>query len=284
MFEAKSYIALLCSVLLLAPSGGFAADKPGDPKPGEPRQDNAALPPMKPTGHSWIDRLLKPYRPAVVAPPTTGNSGRLDALLRGGNLYLSLQDAIALALENNLDIAIQRYGPELADAAVLSAEAGGFARGVSTSVTAGPSGVSVSSSGTTPGTNQNAASQASSATASAVGGSVLNSSGPAIPALDPVLVGNGTWAHTTTPQSNTVTTGTTALVNQQEVNSVAVQKGFLTGTTVSFGLNNSTTRTNSIRNIFNPATSSSLALTVTQNLLQGFGPAVNSRQIRIARN
>ena len=64
-----------------------------------------------------------------------------------------MQDAIALALENNLDIAIQRYGPQMADAAVLQAEAGGFARGVSTSVTAGPNSASVSSSGTTPGAN-----------------------------------------------------------------------------------------------------------------------------------
>ena len=284
MFEAKPYLALLCTVLMLAPSGGFAADNPGTPKPGEPRQDNAALPPTKAPSHSWYERLLHPYQPARVAPPTTGNSGRLDALLRGGNLYLSLQDCIALALENNLDIAIQRYGPELADASVLQAEAGGFARGVSTNVTAGPSGVAVSSSGTTPGSNQNAVSQASSASSSAVGGSVLNSSGPSIPSLDPVLVGSANWSHATSPQTSTFITGTTSLINQQATNSVAVQKGFLTGTTVSLGLNNATTTSNNLRNVFNPATSSSLSLTITQNLLQGFGPAVNSRQIRIARN
>jgi len=164
MFEAKSYVALLCSVLLLAPSGAWAA---GD-KPDAPRQDNATIPPVKAApNHGFLNRLRNPYREPIVAPPTTGNSGRLDALLRGGNLYLSLQDAIALTLENNLDIAIQRYGPALADAVVLQAEAGTFARGVSTNVTAGPSGVSVSSSGTTPGTNQTAVSQASSATTSA---------------------------------------------------------------------------------------------------------------------
>jgi outer membrane protein TolC len=283
MLEAKPYIALLCSMLLVAPAG-FAADKPTDPKPGEPRQDSASLPPTKAPGNNWIDRLIRPYRPAQVAQPTTGNSPRLESLLRGGNLYLSLQDAIALTLENNMDIAIQRYGPELADAAVLQAEAGAFARGVSTGVTAGPSGVTVSSSGTTPGTNLNSVTTASSGSASAVAGSVVQSSGPSIPSLDPVLVGSATWAHSTTPQSNTVTTGTTALINTQAVNSVAVQKGFLTGTTVSFGLSNNTTQTNSVRNIFNPATSSALSLTITQNLLQGFGPAVNSRQIHIAKN
>ena len=279
MLEAKPYIALLCSLLLVAPVGGFAADKPG-----EPRQDNAALPPVKAPGNSWIDRLIRPYRPTIVAQPTTGNSSRLESLLRGGNLYLSMQDAIALTLENNLDIAIQRYGPELADAAILGAEAGAFAKGVSTSVTAGPSGVTVSTSGTTPGTNLNAVSTANAGSPSAVAASVVQSSGPPIPALDPILIGTATWAHTTTPQSNTVVTGTTSLINQQSVSGVAVQKSFLTGTTVSLGLNNNTTQTNSQRSIFNPATSSALTLSITQNLLQGFGPAVNSRQIRIAKN
>src|SRR5574340_756377 len=70
------------------------------------------------------------------------NSNRLEALLRAGNLYLSLQDAIALALENNLDIEIQRYGPQIAEASIMRARAGGFARGVSTSVTAGPASAS----------------------------------------------------------------------------------------------------------------------------------------------
>ena len=139
---------------------------------------------MTSQSHGVYRKVTDPYRAKAVGPPVVANSGRLDALLRGGNLYLSLQDTIALALENNLDIAIQRYGPQLADAAVLQAEAGGFARGVSTTVTAGPAGATVSTSGTTPGTNQNAASQASTASASAVGGSVLQSSGPAIPNLD----------------------------------------------------------------------------------------------------
>src|SRR5581483_11058949 len=155
MHEMRSSLALLCAFLLLSPAGGFAADKPPD-APQSPSQASKPTVEMEP--HGLLGRIERPFRARTVPPPSLANSGRLDALLRGGNLYLSLQDAIALALENNLDIAIQRYGPELADAAVLSAEAGGFARGVSTSVTAGPSGVSVSSSGTTPGTNQNAAS------------------------------------------------------------------------------------------------------------------------------
>lgn len=282
MDGTKPILAVLCSVLLLTPNGGFAADKPAGP-PNAPSQDNPVPQPAT-TSHSTLARISDPYRPKTVPPPSTGNSGRLDSLLRAGNLYLSLQDAIALALENNLDIAIQRYGPQVADAAVLAAEAGSFARGVSTSVTAGPNSASVSSSGTTPGSNQNASSQASSSTASAVGGSVLQSSGPSIPSLDPSVTGTLSWAHLTTPQSSAFLTGTNSLINRQAVTNFGIQQGFLTGTTVNLGLNNTSTTSNNPRNDFNPSTSSSLGLTISQHLLQGFGPSVNSRQIRIAKN
>ena len=99
----------------------------------------------RPPGRDLSGRIAEPVSHRREAGAIDlANSGRLDSLLRAGNLYLSMQDAIALALENNLDIAIQRYGPQLADAAVLQAEAGGFARGVSTTVTAGPASASVS--------------------------------------------------------------------------------------------------------------------------------------------
>jgi outer membrane protein len=279
MDGTRPFLAVLCSVLLLTPTGSFAADKPASP----PNQDNTVPQPAV-SSHGILGKISDPYRPKTVPPPTVGNSGRLDSLLRAGNLYLSLEDAIALALENNLDIAIQRYGPQLADAAVLQAEAGGFARGVSTSVTAGPSSASVSSSGTTPGTNLNAASQASSGTASAVGGSVLQSSGPSIPSLDPALTGALSWAHQTTPQSSAFLTGTNSLIQRQAITNFGIQQGFLTGTIVNLGLNNSSTSSNNPRNDFNPATNSSLGLAITQHLFQGFGPALNSRQIRIAKN
>ena len=118
-----------------------------------------------------------------------------------------------------------------------------------------------------------------------MGGSVLQSSGPSIPTLDPVLTGSASWAHITNPQSSAFTTGTNFLVSRQDTNAVGIQKGFLSvRTIVGLGLNNSTVTNNSLRADFNPATSSSLGLNFTQHLLQGFGWGVNSRQIRIARN
>ena len=261
--------ARLCVALILYSSVSFAADY----------NSMGAVPP-----HGFLGKITDPYRSSYVEPPNTGNTPRLDALLRGGNLYLSMQDTIALALENNLDIAIQRYGPPIAEAQVMQAEAGGFARGVSTTVTAGPSSATVSSSGTTPGTNQNAVSQSSTGTASAIGASIIQQSGPGIPSLDPMVTGTLSWAHSTTPQSNTFLTGTTSLIQRQDTRNFGIQKSFLTGTTVSLGLNNAVTSGNNGRNDFNPLTNATLGIGVTQHLLQGFGWAVNSRQIYIARN
>jgi outer membrane protein TolC len=282
MKSNRSLIALLCTLLLIAPAAGFAADPP-HPTPAPTPQDHPNPLPPAPE-HGFLGKLTTDYRPVTVPPVNEANSGRLEALLRGGNLYLSIADTIALVLENNLDIAIQRYGPALADAAVLQAEAGSFARGVSTSVTAGPSSASVSSSGTTPGTNQNAVAQASAGSSTAVGASVLNQSGPSIPSLDPMLTGSLNWAHATVPQSNTIVSGTSASITRQDQYNFGIQKGFVTGTIVNVGLNNSTSTTNSPRSIFNPATTSSLGVGLTQHLLQGFGTAVNTRQIHISKN
>jgi outer membrane protein TolC len=270
MIGIRPYIAVLCALLLVAPVGGFAADPP--------QQQSAAA------SNGIFARITNPYRAVQAAPNNLNNAARIESLLRAGNLYLSLQDAIALALENNLDIAIQRYGPQLADAALRQAEAGGFARGVSTTVTAGPSSASVSSAGTTPGANVSATALASNATASAVGASVISASGPAIPVLDPMLTGALNWGHLTTPQSSAFVTGTNSLIQRQSIGNFGIQKGFLTGTTISLGLNNTSVTSNNPRNDFNPSTNSSLNLSLTQHLLQGFGTALNSRQIHIAKN
>lgn len=267
MHRARPYLAIACSLMLLAPAGSIAADNP-----------------YPPSGHGLLGKISSSYRVGFVPPPDMTNSKRLESLLRAGNLYLSLQDAIALALENNLDIAIQRYGPQIADAELMSAEAGSFARGVSTTVTAGPASATVTSAGTTAGGNQSASSQASVGSASAVAGSVLQTSGPSIPVLDPVFGLTGTWSHTTTPQSNSVLTGNTASISQAAQSNFALTKGFLTGTSISLGMTNSSITNNAIRSDFNPATTANLGVTVTQHLLQGFGVAVNARQINIARN
>ena len=264
MYRYQTVISILCVRLSIAPA--FA------------QQTHSIIEPRG--SFSWITGR---YRTKQVPPINVANSGRLELLLRAGRLYLSMQDSIALALENNLDIEIQRYGPEIADAQVLRARAGGFAQGVSTSVTAGPT--SAQSGGVAQsGVSGNPSTQASAASATAVGNTVITQSGPAIPSFDPALVGSANWAHQTIPESSTFIAGVDELIQRQDTSGFTYQQGFQSGTSVSLGLNNSTSIGNSSTTLFNPVTSSSLGLTVTQHLLQGFSLAVNQRQIQIAKN
>jgi outer membrane protein len=264
MHAFRTLTSILCVCLLVAPASGQPSHQIAEPG-------------------GTFSFLTGKYRMKHVAPISLANSGRLDLLLRAGRLYLSLQDAIALALENNLDIEIQRYGPQIADTQILRAKAGGFAQGVSTTVTAGP--VSAQAGGVAQsGVTGNPSTQASSASATAVGNTVITQSGPPIPVYDPALVGNVSWAHQTVPESSTFIAGTDELIQRQDLSGLTYQQGFQTGTSISVGLNNSTTIGNSSSTLFNPVTSASLGITVTQHLLEGFSLAVNQRQIQIARN
>lgn len=215
-------------------------------------------------GFDWLG-IREPYRYREVAPVNLSNSGRLDALMRAGNIYLSLQDAIALALENNLDIEIQRYGPRLADADLQRAHSGGAIRGASGAIQTSTTG---GAQGALAGVSQSAA---------------VGSSGP-VQSLDPVLTSTISWGHQTTPLTNTITSGTNSLVSTRKVANFGVSKGFLTGTAVSLGFNNTNLFQNSGRNDFNPSTNGTASLQISQQLLQGFGIAVNNRNIRIAKN
>src|SRR5262245_32503187 len=220
----------LLSILLVSAPWTYAQQPSGTLPDNAPRLQ---LEPQK-----WHSRFTTKYDPKIAPPINMANSGRLDSLLRAGKLYLSLQDAIALALENNLDIEIQRYGPQIADTAVLRSQAGGFARGVSTSVQAGPvsaAGGATGGAGTAAqtGISTNAATQVSAATSTAVGSTVVTQTGSVIPNLDPTFTGGLRWGHGTTPQTSAFVTGTNSLIQRQDTSSFGIQKGFLTGTTVN---------------------------------------------------
>jgi outer membrane protein TolC len=254
-------------LLMLAPSAGLAADQP-EPAGAAPGQSNHPQP-VSTGNHGFLGSITGPYRPKLPSPINLSNSSRIESLLRGGNLYLSLQDAIALALENNIDLEIQRYGPQVADNYLLRAHAGGFASPVATSVFAPPASVT----GAAP-----SAGLQSYVTAGAT------QIGIAPPSLDPALTGALGFAHNTTPQASSFTTGTSALIQRFATSSLGVQQNLVSGTLVTLGLTNSNVNTNNAKAQINPATNSSLSLSVTQHLLQGFGPALNTRQIRIAKN
>jgi len=198
------------------------------------------------------------------------NSSRIDVLLRAGNLYLSLSDAIALALENNLDVEIERYEFSLAEADLLRAQSGAGINGIPTGVLPGvPTGAGLGLLGST-GTGIGAA----GAPSPLFGGL----------SYDPFISGNINFGHTTSPQSNTVTSGTNALVTTNKTANFGLTQAFATGGSVALAYNNITQEQNSFRSTVNPFTNSSLDLTVTQPLLQGFGLALNNRNIRVAKN
>ncbi len=233
----------------------------------------------------FFSGLTKNYRSH--RPPETSfqDSPRLDKLVRAGRIYLSLRDAIALALENNLDIEYARVNPRLSEANLLRASAGQLLRNVNNSITTGPSSASL---GVLAGANSLGSGAAGTGTGSQGGvlsGLNVQLAGSAIPNLDPVAFGFWQASHTTSPQSSTFITGTNFLVTQFKSAQFGVQKGFLTGTNVTLGMNNTLgLHQNSPQNDFNPTTSAALTLQITQNLLQGFGLSVNNRAIRVARN
>ena len=274
--DCRSLVAMISIALLLAPAQPVSAQEaPANDQAGRQQAHQLIYP------DGFLSRITHSYRAVEVPPISVANSGRLDSLLRGGKIYLSLQDAIALALENNIDIEIQRYGPQIADANVMRAQAGGFARGVSTSVQGGPTSVTTGGVAQTGGATS---AQASNATSTAVGNTVITQTGTAIPNLDPQFSGTMRWAHQTTPQASAFITGTNSAIQRVDSSNFGIQKGFLTGTIVNLGLNTNNVTNNNRRADFNPSINSALSLGLTQHLLQGFGVSVNTRQIRIAKN
>jgi outer membrane protein len=227
------------------------------------------------------------------------NSSKVHDLIRAGNLYLSLPDALALAIENNLDIELSRYNVLVADTDLRRTKGGGLARGVSFDILQAPTGVGIPLSPvvTNPATSTVATFGAGVPTNAlelgALGEQLTNlsmqgpigqSNGPPIPIYDPAIFGQLNWAHQTTPQTNTVTTGTSTMLTNSFIADAGIQQGFGSGGQVSLAFNNSHQSINSVRNAYNPFTSSNLGLTVTQPLLRGFGLSLNRRFINIAKN
>jgi len=230
--------------------------------------------------HPVLRNLVKPYTATDVPQPSLGNTPRLDTLLRDGKLYLSLSDAVVLALENNFDIAIARINLDIADTDVLRAHAGASLRGVSTGLienTLGGSGTTVTGGGGPGGTSEGVG-----GTGSGASGLVLSTSGggPTPESLDPSLTSNLEYEATTTPSTSVLSGGksTTSTFN------FGYTQGFLTGTELGVTFDNSrATSTNSL-NSYSPLVTTSFRATATQHLLQGFGPGINGRFILQAKN
>jgi outer membrane protein len=225
--------------------------------------------------------LVRPYMPATVSPVRLRNSDRLSKLIRAGKLYLTVQDAIALAIENNLDLEVDRYGPISALWQVQRQQAGGPLRGV----TGGNTLANQNTSGQGVAGSQAAAGLAGSGNGGGGGGggaATVSQIGPITPNLDPVLQNATAFLHTTTPQPNTTQSQTAALIGTKHLYQTSVTQGLLTGGTVQVSANESYLKENTPTDILNPSVAPSVQIFVRQNFLQGFGTGVNSRFIRVA--
>ncbi|HLH43726.1 MAG TPA: TolC family protein [Bryobacteraceae bacterium] len=232
--------------------------------------------PRGPVGFGWVTR---PYRPRTVPHIDLNNSPRLDMLIRAGNLYVSAQDVVALAIENNVDIEVQRYGPLLAREVLRRAQGGGALRSVGLGVAPGPESVSLA------GVTVNATGAALSAGAGvSSGGGIVTQLGPAISSFDPSLLFFTNFQHATTPQSNTQLTGTTTLIQSTQSLQAVYSQSWDFGMNAQLTFASNRLKFNSPFFALNPYTSGDLDLQVTQNLLSGFGRAVNGRNIRVQKN
>ncbi len=242
--------------------------------------------------------FISPYKAKPVQPESFQNSERIFELTRAGQLYLSLADAIALALENNLDIEVERYLPRIARTDITRAEGGGLLRGLSLLVDEPPPGIGgpsgpllttlTASPTPAPVVNSNFSDVAlitQQQNDLSVTGALPQSTGSAIPQYDPSLSGLVNWAHQTTPEFNPLITGASNwLVSNNFNGNVGYTQGFSPGTQLGVTFNNTQLTSNAARYTYNPILNSSLGLTITQPLLRGFGIELNRRFIRIAKN
>lgn len=206
-------------------------------------------------GPKFFPSLLAPYSPISIEAPGLTNSPRIDQLIHDGKLELSMQEAVELALENSMDIVVQRYNPWFADTSILKAEAGGF--GFAT-----PGAVFGSSSANNP---------------------LLN--------YDPLITTTLSIDDRNVPVNNPLTSGTgtglsalARLTLHTSTFNTQYSQGFHTGTTFYSFWDNTRSSSTSAANLFNPSVQSSIFVGFQQQLLNGFGRSVNTRNIRIAKN
>ena len=284
-------VALIC----VFPASLWSQDAPAAQT--QPAGSSSTALPQAPSSHSrseimnyskpqgYFPNPIAPYSPREVAPPDLTNSPRLDQLMREGKIYLSMDDAVALALENNLDIAIQRYNLGIADTDVMRTQAGsntffgvnfgvvqntpgGGVGGLNGNVGSGPGGTSAGAGGIGAGT---------------VGFTSTEGLGPIISSFDPIVSGTLQFDHNNIQSAN-VFGGAPVLTTNTTTANFNYQQGFHWGTNMAVGFNNTRSTTNSTFNLLSPSLTSGFQFRLSQHLLQGFGFVPNDRLIRITKN
>jgi len=240
-----------------------------------------------------FDQLLRPsrnpinaYRGKSVAPPSLANSARLDSLVRDGKLYLSLRNAIDLALENNLDLVIARYNIPIAQMDVQRTQAGGSVRGVNTGVVSGtPGGAGVGVFGSGAGAGAGGTSGGAGGAGAGASGLVTSTlgTGTTVSTFDPYLSATTYVDHTTQLLPNKTLYGVPVIHQNTILGNFAYAQAFPTGGSLQVAWNNNRQTTNSPNQTINPQLESYVQVYLQQQLLAGFGLGPNLRYLRIAK-
>jgi len=232
--------------------------------------------PVKPQGLPFF----RSYQAVTVPPVRQSASNRVRSLIQAGNLYLTVHDALHLALENNLELEVERYSLLAADWAIQRAESGGPLRGVT-----GASNVSINlgSGQGVAGSSGGSSGTGGGGSSSLAGAALIQQIGPVTPQLDPVVTTNISLAHQTTPLVQLVQAGVHELVDSARSYNWQTSQGLLSGGTVRMTYSGSYLNEAAPTDVLNPTSFVSLGVSVSQRLLAGFGERVNGRFIRIAQ-
>lgn len=273
------------SIAALAQQSAGDQTKAGTDAPlsSAPTRDNYSAIFKLPSSHS----PLGAYSPSAAPEPDLSNSPDLNQLVRDGKLYLSLKDAIRIALENNLDIAIARYNLPIADTDILRTKAGGVFRGVNAGVVQGTPGGGVGGFGTgAPGAGAGGTTAGAGGAGAGASGLVQSTLGVGAPvaSYDPTIIGTIGAEHQTTPLANRQIEGVPLLKNNIGQANVSFVQAFPTGSSISFEFNNNRQTINSPFSNLNPFLSAIYRFSFQQELLSGFGFGPNLRYLRIAKN
>jgi outer membrane protein len=288
---ALSQAAVIFLTLAISPSAIRAQD--GSASPPSAPQAAAPQPAKAQPFHledyskprSAFPHILQPYVPRPVDQPNLGNSPRIDALMRDGKIYLSIDDAVALTLENNLDIDIARYNLNIADTDFLRAKSGANILGVNAGIVQNTPGGGVGGLGGTVGSGTGGTTVAPSGVGTGTNGLVSSTLGIGsnITSFDPVLTSTLQLDKNDT-ESVSVFSPVPVVGQNTYTANVAYAQGFQWGTSIAAGFNNTHVTTNNPTSLLTPELSSNFQFKITQNLLQGFGSVPNLRFVRIAKN
>src|ERR1039458_2707421 len=232
---------------------------------------------------SAFPNALQPYTPQELAQPNLGNSPRIDSLMHDGKIYLSIDAAVALALENNLDLDIARYNLNIAAADLLRAKSGASILGISTGIVQNTPGGGVGGLGGTVGSGTGGTTIAAGGAGAGASGLVSSTLGIGSPitSFDPALTGTLQLDRNDTESTSALGQLPPIIAQNTYTADFGYTQGFQWGTTLTGGFNNTHVTTNNPTSLLSPSLSSNFQLRVTQNLLQGFGSLPNTRFIRI---